>query len=273
VLGDILRAGHIPRTRLQTIHRQGPGNRIAHAASQVLAGHRFDNNREVWFVSVQDAESDTIPELVVDIATRRIPAKHAVDPRDVQVLCPGKNNDTGARTLSRTIQDRLNPHRDDQPHYWADDRPFRVGDKVMPIRNDYRKGDHGVFNGSVGTITTINLEERHVHVMLDGTETVTYDFDELDELAHAYAITVHRSQGSEYPYVVVPLSATVHNILLQRNLLYTAITRAKKAVVIVGHDRALATALGRAARRRNTCLTARLQDGTVHSGSGQLTAF
>lgn len=263
VLADLLDSDRIPRTCLTTIYRQGPGSRIAQAAHQVLRGYRFTNSAEVWFVAVDDQQHPTLVDLVVDMATRLVPTKQNVSPSDVQVLCPSKRSVNGATVLSRTIQDVLNPHQEGQPEYWADDRPFRIGDKVMPIRNDYRRGERGVFNGSVGTITDIDLTERRLRVLLDDQQTALYDFDELDQLAHGYAITVHRSQGSEYPYVVIPLSRRDPYILLRRNLLYTALTRAKKAVIIVGHERALSMVLGKPTARRNTRLTARLAERLV----------
>ena len=136
---------------------------------------------------------------------------------------------------------------------------FRPGDKVIQIRNNYDKGTAGVFNGTVGTITALSVTEQQLTVRTDEDEDIVYDFDELDELQHAYAITVHRSQGSEYPAVVVPVTMSAYT-LLQRNLLYTAITRAKRLVVLVGSRKALAIAVRTAGSgRRHTALTHRLQ--------------
>jgi exodeoxyribonuclease V alpha subunit len=136
---------------------------------------------------------------------------------------------------------------------------FRPGDKVIQIRNNYDKGTAGVFNGTVGTITALSTTEQQLTVRTDEDEDIVYDFDELDELQHAYAITVHRSQGSEYPAVVVPLTMSAY-ALLQRNLLYTAITRAKRLVVLVGSRKALAIAVRTAGSgRRHSALTHRLQ--------------
>ncbi len=262
VLRDLLDVETIPSVRLDTIYRQGPGSSIIDNAHRVVTGQEPLNSTEFWFHRVEDDDSNNLADLVVDIATRRLPTKQQVTPQDIQVLCPAKTADTGARNLGRLIQDKLNPHHDDRPHHWADERAFRLSDKVMPTRNDYTKGTHGVFNGSTGTITAINTDEQHIQVALDDGETVTYEFDELDELAHAYAITVHRAQGSEYPYVVIPLAKNTPFLLLQRNLLYTAITRAKKMVIIVGHEQALKTAVRKMAIRRNTLLTHRLLLGT-----------
>jgi exodeoxyribonuclease V alpha subunit len=135
---------------------------------------------------------------------------------------------------------------------------FRPGDKVIQIRNNYDKGAAGVFNGTVGTITALSVTDQQLTVRTDEDEDIAYDFDELDELQHAYAITVHRSQGSEYPAVVVPLTMSAYT-LLQRNLLYTAITRARRLVVLVGIRKALAIAVRTAGTgRRHTALTHRL---------------
>ena len=139
-------------------------------------------------------------------------------------------------------------------------RVFRPGDKVIQIRNNYDKGTAGVFNGTVGTITALSVTEQQLSVRTDEDEDIDYAFDELDELQHAYAITVHRSQGSEYPAVVVPVTMSAYT-LLQRNLLYTAITRAKRLVVLVGSRKALAIAVRTAgAGRRHTALTHRLHN-------------
>jgi UvrD-like helicase C-terminal domain/ATP-dependent RecD-like DNA helicase SH3 domain len=142
-------------------------------------------------------------------------------------------------------------------------RVYRVGDKVMQLRNNYDKGTAGVFNGSVGVVTTISLEEQELRVRLDEDEEVAYGFDELDELTHAYAVSIHHSQGSEYPCVAVPVTTSAW-LMLQRNLLYTAVTRAKRIVVLVGSRRALAKAVRtQGAGRRYTALPERLQSGSV----------
>jgi exodeoxyribonuclease V alpha subunit len=139
---------------------------------------------------------------------------------------------------------------------------YRVGDKVMQIRNNYDKGTAGVFNGSVGVVTGLSLEDAELRVLLDEDEEVGYGFDELDELTHAYAVSIHRSQGSEYPCVVVPLVMGAW-LMLQRNLLYTAVTRAKRIVVLVGSRRALAKAVRtQGAGRRYTALAERLRGRT-----------
>ena len=163
---------------------------------------------------------------------RRIPARFGLDPRrDVQVLCPMHRGPAGAGNLNQLLQEALTPSRDGAPERRYGGRVFRVGDKVTQLRNNYDKGTAGVFNGTVGVVTAMSPEEHTLTVRTDEDEQVDYGFDELDELAHAYAVTIHRSQGSEYPAVVIPL-ATSSWMMLQRNLLYTGVTRAKKLVVL-----------------------------------------
>lgn len=179
----------------------------------------------------------------MDVAARRIPAKFGLDPRrDVQVLAPMHRGPAGAGSLNGLLQQVITPARPDLPEKRFGGRVFRVGDKVTQIRNNYDKGANGVFNGTVGVVTQLDLVEQKLTVRTDEDEEVPYDFDELDELAHAYAVTIHRSQGSEYPAVVIPVTMSAW-MMLQRNLLYTAVTRAKKLVVLVGSRRAIAQAV------------------------------
>jgi exodeoxyribonuclease V alpha subunit len=195
---------------------------------------------------------------VVDVVARRVPARFGIPPRDIQVLTPMHRGPAGAGNLNTLLQQALAPYRDGTPERRHGARVFRVGDKVIQIRNNYDKGAAGVFNGTVGTVTTLSTVDRQLTVRTDEDEDIDYDFDELDELQHAYAITVHRSQGSEYPAVVIPITMSAYT-LLQRNLLYTAVTRAKRLVVLVGSRKALAIAIRTAgAGRRHTALTHRL---------------
>src|ERR1044072_3309289 len=155
----------------------------------------------------------------------------------------------------------MTPARDGLAERRFGGRVYRVGDKVMQLRNNYDKGTAGVFNGSVGVVPALSLEDQELRVLLDEDEEVGYGFDELDELTHAYAVSIHRSQGSEYPCVVIPLTTGAW-LMLQRNLLYTAVTRAKRIVVLVGSRRALAKAVRtQGAGRRYTDLTERLPPG------------
>ena len=165
----------------------------------------------------------------------------------------------GAGALNAQLQEALTPHRDDRPERRYGGRVFRVGDKVTQLRNNYDKGEAGVFNGTVGVVTAVSLEEQSLTVLTDEDESIDYGFDELDELAHAYAITIHRSQGSEYPAVVVPI-LTQHFVMLSRNLLYTAVTRGKRLVVLVADPRAISIALAETRKEhRRTQLAERLR--------------
>jgi exodeoxyribonuclease V alpha subunit len=231
VLRDLLAANTIPRVRLTEIFRQAQqsgivinAHRINHAQPPQLAGL----GDFFWFGCDPAEDSGLHPaeetaKLVVDIVARRIPTRFGLDPvRDIQVLTPMHRGPAGAGNLNALLQDALTPERDGRPGKRYGDRIFRVGDKVTQLGNNYNKGKAGIFNGTVGTITALSLEEQTVTVFTDEDEHVDYEFAELDELAHAYATTIHRSQGSEYPAVVIPLT-TSSWMMLQRNLLYTVI--------------------------------------------------
>ncbi|MEW9534370.1 ATP-dependent RecD-like DNA helicase [Microbispora sp. NPDC049125] len=260
VLRDLLAAPDVPRVRLTQIFRQ------AQESGVVVNAHRVNTGQPPLVRDFPDfflfpcEEPEEIAALTVDVVARRIPGRFGLNPRrDVQVLAPMHRGPAGAGALNVALQEALTPSREGMPERRYGGRVFRVGDKVTQLRNNYDKGAAGVFNGTVGVVTAITPEESKLAVLTDEDETVDYSFDELDELAHAYAVSIHRSQGSEYPAVVIPL-ATSAWMMLQRNLLYTAITRAKKLVVIVGSRRALAQAVRtRGAGRRHTGLTHRLQ--------------
>jgi exodeoxyribonuclease V alpha subunit len=267
VLRDLLAAGTIPRVRLTQIFRQAQQSGI------VVNAHRINRGQPpqltgfsdfYWFGCEPPEDSGLHPaeetaRLVVDIAARRIPAKFGLDPvRDVQVLTPMHHGPAGAGNLNTLLQEALTPPRDGTPERRYGGRVFRVGDKVTQLRNNYDKGKAGIFNGTVGVVTSMSLEEQTLTVLTDEDEPVDYDFGELDELAHAYAVTIHRSQGSEYPAVVIPLT-TSSWMMLRRNLLYTGVTRAKKLIILAGSRRALAQAVRTpGAGRRHTALTHRL---------------
>ncbi|MGN9844856.1 SF1B family DNA helicase RecD2 [Nonomuraea sp. H19] len=259
VLKDLLAADDIPRVRLTQIFRQ------AQESGVVVNAHRVNTGRHPVLEGMKDfflfpcEEPEEIAALTVDVVARRIPARFRLDPRrDVQVLAPMHRGAAGAGALNIALQEALTPAREGMPERRYGGRVFRIGDKVTQLRNNYDKGAAGVFNGTVGIVTDIRPDEHKLTVVTDEDESVDYAFDELDELAHAYAVSIHRSQGSEYPAVVIPL-ATSAWMMLQRNLLYTAITRAKKLVVIVGSRRALAQAVRtKGAGRRHTGLTHRL---------------
>ena len=260
VLRDLLGAGTLPVVRLTQIFRQAQQSGI------VINAHRINDGEQpalagypdfFWF-SCDDTEQTAA--LVTDIVARRIPAKFGLDPRrDVQVLCPMHRGPAGAGNLNLLLQEALTPFSEKAPEKRYGGRVFRVGDKVTQLRNNYEKGAAGVFNGTVGVVAGMSLEDHTVTVLTDEDEKVDYAFDELDELAHAYAVTIHRSQGSEYPAVVIPLTMGSY-LMLQRNLLYTGVTRAKKLVVLVGSKRALTIAVRtRGAGRRHTALDHRLR--------------
>jgi len=233
VLRDLLQAGGrgapvLPRVRLTQVFRQAQHSGVVTNAHRINAGH---------------------PPLTSGLGDPR---------RDVQVLCPMHRGPAGSAALNERLQEVLTPAVPRQPERRFAGRTYRPGDKVMQVRNDYEKG---VFNGSVGTITTISPETSELFVLMDEDQEVRYGFDDLDELTHAYALTVHRAQGSEYPCVVVPLTQTAW-LMLQRNLLYTAVSRARQLVVLVGSRRALAKAIRTAsAGHRYTALDGRLQRG------------
>jgi exodeoxyribonuclease V alpha subunit len=259
VLRDLLAADVIPRVRLTKIFRQAQQSGIVVNAHRVNAGTppRLRGFADFHWFGCDDSEQ--VAALTADIVAHRIPRRFGLDPRrDVQVLAPMHRGPAGAGNLNMLLQETLTPHRDGQPERRYGGRVFRLGDKVTQLRNNYDKGAAGVFNGTVGVVTAMSLEDGKLTVRTDEDEDIDYGFDELDELAHAYAVTIHRSQGSEYPAVVIPLT-TSSWMMLQRNLLYTAITRARKLAVLVGSPRALAAAVRTpGAGRRHTGLTHRL---------------
>ncbi|BAL90838.1 putative exodeoxyribonuclease V [Actinoplanes missouriensis 431] len=259
VLRDLLAADAIPRVRLTQIFRQAAQSGVVTNAHRVNQGRPplLDGMTDFFLFPCDDTEATAA--LTVDVVCTRIGRKFGLDPRrDVQVLAPMHRGPAGAGALNGLLQQQLTPGREGLPEKRLGGRVFRVGDKVTQIRNNYDKGAAGVFNGTVGVVTGLSPEEQTLTVRTDEDELIEYDFDELDELAHAYAITIHRSQGSEYPAVVIPLTTSAW-MMLQRNLLYTAITRAKKLVVLVGSRRALAAAVRTvSAGRRHTALTRRL---------------
>ncbi|MBE1537282.1 exodeoxyribonuclease V alpha subunit [Actinomadura algeriensis] len=262
VLADLLGSATIPRVRLTKIFRQAQESGIVVNAHRVNSGDHPHTRGYPDFFLFPCEEQEEAAELTVDVITNRIPRKFGLDPRrDVQVLAPVHRGAAGAGALNALLQEALTPHDDSRPERRYGGRVFRVGDKVTQLRNNYDKGEAGVFNGTVGVVTKVSLEDQSLTVLTDEDESIDYAFDELDELAHAYAITIHRSQGSEYPAVVVPLTTGAWT-MLRRNLLYTGITRAKKLVVLVGSRRALAAAVRTpGAGRRHTALRHRLDHG------------
>ncbi|MCT4356164.1 ATP-dependent RecD-like DNA helicase [Streptomyces sp. Je 1-79] len=260
VLGDLLAAGSpVPAVRLTRIFRQAQQSGVVTNAHRINAGlPPVTTGLPDFFLFVED-ETEDAARVAVEVAARRVPAKFGLDPRrDVQVLAPMHRGPAGAGALNGLLQQAVTPARPDLPEKRFGGRVFRVGDKVTQIRNNYEKGANGVFNGTVGVVTSLDTVEQRLTVRTDEDEEVGYDFDELDELAHAYAVTIHRSQGSEYPAVVIPVTNSAW-MMLQRNLLYTAVTRARKLVVLVGSRKAIAQAVRTvSAGRRFTALAHRL---------------
>jgi exodeoxyribonuclease V alpha subunit len=240
VLGDIIESGRFPVIRLTEIFRQARQSRIITNAHLIRQGAFPDlqadsgQNHDFYFINREDPQEAL--NTIVQLCTERIPRRFGLDPmEDVQVLSPMHRGEVGTENLNFALQNALNPRGITLE---SAGRTFRVNDKVMQIRNDY---DKDVFNGDIGRIRRIDHEDGEIRVEFDG-RSVKYDFSELEELVHAYAISIHKSQGSEYPAVVFPL-LTQHFMMLQRNLLYTAVTRARKLVVIVGSKKALAIAV------------------------------
>ncbi|MGW4200528.1 SF1B family DNA helicase RecD2 [Streptomyces sp. NPDC004726] len=263
VLRDLLAdSSPVPSVRLTRIFRQAQQSGVVTNAHRINSGQQpITTGLADFFLFVED-ETEDAGRLTVEVAAKRIPAKFGLDPRrDVQVLAPMHRGPAGAGTLNGLLQQAITPARPDVAEKRFGGRVFRVGDKVTQIRNNYEKGKNGVFNGTVGVVTSLHLDDQRLTVLTDEDEEVPYDFDELDELAHAYAVTIHRSQGSEYPAVVIPVTTGAW-MMLQRNLLYTAVTRAKKLVVLVGSRKAIGQAVRTvSAGRRFTALDHRLAGG------------
>jgi exodeoxyribonuclease V alpha subunit len=265
VLGDLIESGVVPVVRLTEVFRQAADSRIITTAHRIRRGQMPDMREaapssDFHFVERDDPEK--IVATLVKLVQERIPERFHLDPiRDVQVLCPMNRGSLGVRELNIALQQALNPHQSGQPSVERFGWRFQMRDKVIQTENDY---DKEVFNGDIGTVDRIDAVEHHVVVRFDD-RMVKYDFGELDEVAPAYAVTIHKSQGSEFPAVVIPL-ATQHYMLLQRNLIYTGITRGKKLVVLIGQKKAMGIAVRNdRPQRRYSGLLASL------CGSGQAT--
>jgi exodeoxyribonuclease V alpha subunit len=261
VLRDVIASGRVPVARLTEVFRQAEGSGIVENAYRILSGHTPIGSKDPRgdFFVISAEEPERAREMVVRLCRERIPSAFGFDPlRDVQVLAPMHRGAAGTEGLNRALQAALNPNGEAVSLPGAGGGMLRVGDKVMQVRNDYERD---VFNGDVGVIVGARRDDDDdavVDVDFDGRQ-VRYESEALGELELAYAVSVHKSQGSEYPAVVVPL-VMQHYLLLQRNLLYTAVTRGKKLVVLVGSERAIRQAVAEAeASERHTGLRARLQ--------------
>ncbi|WP_404960049.1 ATP-dependent RecD-like DNA helicase [Streptomyces sp. 147326] len=260
VLRDLLaEGGPVPAVRLTRIFRQAQQSGVVTNAHRINTGVPPITDGLPDFFLFPEEDTEAAGVLAVDVAARRIPARFGLDPRrDVQVLAPMHRGPAGAGNLNGLLQQAMTPARPNLPEKRFGGRVFRVGDKVTQVRNNYEKGANGVFNGTVGVVTGLDLDEQRLTVRTEEDEEIGYEFAELDELAHAYAVTIHRSQGSEYPAVVIPVTTGAW-MMLQRNLLYTAVTRAKKLVVLVGSRKALGQAVRTvSAGRRYTAVAPRL---------------
>jgi exodeoxyribonuclease V alpha subunit len=256
VLKDVIASGAAPVIALDTIFRQSDQSLIVHNAHRINRGELPEFSRSATdFFLFNEPEPEDAAARVVKLVTTSIPARFKLDPvNDIQVLSPMHRGVVGVAHFNTVLQAALNPPQPGKHEWKHGGRVFRVGDKVMQTRNNY---DKLVFNGDMGRVQSIDLEEQAVVIDFDGLP-VSYDVTELDELTHAYAMSVHKSQGSEYRAVIIPL-LTQHYMMLQRNLLYTAITRARSLVVLVGTKRAIAIAVKNdKVAQRNSGLVKRL---------------
>ncbi|MGY0832607.1 SF1B family DNA helicase RecD2 [Azospirillum argentinense] len=252
VLGDVIGSGAVPVVRLTEIFRQAATSRIIVNAHRINAGQMPETPKageDSDFYFVEAATPETGVAKLIEMVRDRIPRRFGADPvRDVQILCPMNRGGLGARSLNIELQRVLNPPGESRVERFG--WTFGPGDKVMQVENNY---DKEVYNGDLGIVSAVDTEEGVLTATFDG-RPVTYDFGELDEIVLAYATTIHKSQGSEYPVVVIPV-VTQHYTMLHRNLIYTGVTRGKRLVIMLGQRRALAMAVrGVQGRRRWTKL-------------------
>jgi len=266
VLRDIIASDQVAVVRLEEIFRQAEGSLIvanAHRINRGLTPLFAKEATDFFLFIVEDPEKAA--DLVVDLVKTRIPRKfgyHPVD--DIQVLSPMYRGAVGVSNLNARLQEALNPPSLAKSERQLAGRLFRLGDKVMQTRNNY---DKEVYNGDIGRVVRLDLENQVMVVRIDD-RPVPYEFSELDELVHAFAVSVHKSQGSEYPAVVIPI-LTQHYLMLQRNLLYTAVTRAKELVVLVGTKKAIAIAVRNdKIAQRHTALDVRLREARMTANQG-----
>jgi exodeoxyribonuclease V alpha subunit len=263
VLQDFLGSGRVPNVKLHEIFRQAAGSQIivtAHQINQGIPPPTFipgkDSATDSDFYFIERDQPEEILGALLDMVATRIPRKFGLDPvREIQVLSPMNRGSLGVRELNLQLQQRLNPPAEDQPVVEKFGWQFRQGDKVIQTENNY---DKEVFNGDIGRVREIDGLEQELLIEFDGREVV-YEFSELDELSLAYAISIHKSQGSEFPVVVIPL-AMQHYLLLQRNLLYTGVTRGRKLVILIGQKKAAQMAVRNIeSKRRYSGLLTRLK--------------
>ena len=260
VLRDIIESQKIPVIRLTRIFRQAQSSRIVMSAHAINQGKFPDtsNGKETDFFFIQKEDPEAVAEEIVNLVKNRLSKAYRQKTSNIQVLTPMQRGIVGAANLNISLQAALNSN---QTALNRGGYSFREGDRVMQLRNNY---DKDVFNGDLGYVEKVDLEERTLQVNFDD-RLVEYDVSELDELTLAYATTIHKSQGSEYPIVVMPVLMT-HYVMLQRNLIYTGITRAKKICVLIGTKKALSFAIrNMTVLKRNTKLKERLNPALVQS--------
>lgn len=258
VLRDIIDSQQIPVVRLTRIFRQAQSSRIVMNAHAINAGQfpNIKNGLDTDFFFIGQEDADDIVKLIIGLVRDRLPKKYGYPAKEIQVLTPMQRGTVGAGNLNIELQNALNPSG---PSLARGGYTFRQSDKVMQIRNNY---DKNVFNGDIGYIIAVDTNERTLSVTFDN-RVVEYDITELDEIVLAYAVTIHKSQGSEFPVVVMPVTMK-HYVMLQRNLIYTGITRAKKICVLVGTTKALAYAIrNNTVSKRNTKLKERLNQDSL----------
>ena len=262
VLEDMIQSRQIPVVSLTEIFRQAKASRIITNAHRINQGDfpivdpPADPDAKTDFYFIEQKEPERVLQTIIELVARRIPASFGFEPiHDIQVLTPMHKGIVGAENLNSSLQNALNPGEEIVSRGSSS---FRIHDKVMQIKNNY---DKLVFNGDIGRIEKVHPENQTVLISFD-RRNILYDFSELNEIILAYAISVHKSQGSEYPAVVLPI-LTQHYILLQRNLIYTAVTRGKHLVVVVGTRKALHMGINNSkTKKRFTCLKQRLRDKT-----------
>ena len=251
IFRDLLSCGYFKLKALEKIHRQSENSRIivnAHSVNKGICPPLDKNAESNDFFFLKRDDRKAIMRDIIELVKNRIPAKFETDTSEIQVLCPSRKGELGVESLNRIMQKYLNPEDEKKSEIFRGENIFRIGDKVMQTKNNYDlewvvrgfndiiiERGNGVYNGDIGKVIKVNEFEKSITVLFDEVREAVYTRDEMDELELAYAITIHKSQGSEYPAIVIPILDTPRQ-LLSRNLFYTAITRATRCVMILGDD-------------------------------------
>lgn len=246
VLKDIISSELIPCMTLNKIFRQAMKSHIIVNAHRINSGQMpLINDKDNDFFIMNRDNSDDIQELIIDLITKRLPKYYNIMPKDIQIITPMKKRDIGTQNINKILQEALNPKSPLKNEYATKFKIYRENDRVIHIKNNYEKewddgkeSGTGIFNGDTGTIECINNSQKILTVLFDDGKKANYDFEELDELEHSFALTVHKSQGSEYPCIILPIHQ-VAPMLLTRKILYTAITRAKKLLIIIATNKTI----------------------------------